>query len=40
MAVLRDHATAVAKLQDVLKQDALDVAIMAKERQAGARLLE
>uniref|UniRef100_A0A7S3R929 Nucleoporin Nup54 alpha-helical domain-containing protein n=1 Tax=Dunaliella tertiolecta TaxID=3047 RepID=A0A7S3R929_DUNTE len=40
MVVLRDHAMAVSKLQNVLKQDALDVAIMTKERQAGVRMLE
>jgi hypothetical protein len=40
LVVLRDHAMAVSKLQDVLKQDALDVSIMRQERDVGAQMLE
>jgi type III secretory pathway lipoprotein EscJ len=40
MVVLRDHAMAVSKLQDVLKQDALDVSTMRQERAVGAQMLE
>lgn len=40
MGVLRDHAMAVSKLQDVLKQDATDVAIMRNEKAAGLQMLE